>query len=71
MTKDQKRLINLIYSDSKYLGKHVIIMHGKIYAAKNGKESSRLLEKLIKKYPSETPTVTYIPKSDSLILISK
>ncbi|OGC06229.1 hypothetical protein A2230_03095 [candidate division WOR-1 bacterium RIFOXYA2_FULL_36_21] len=67
---NQKRLIDLIYSNSKYFGRHVVIIHGKIYSAKTGKEASRILEKAVKKYPLETPTITYVPKADSLILFS-
>jgi len=63
-----KRLINLVYSNSKYLGKHIVIIGGKIYSAENGKSASKLLGKLIKQHPDEIPTITYIPKADALIL---
>ena len=62
-------LISQAYRDPKYQGKHIIIIDGKIYAAKTGKESARQLEELLKKYPKETPSITYIPKVDTLILI--
>lgn len=64
-----KKMINLAYADSKYRGKHVVILGDKIYSAKNGKLASKILEKLIKKYPKETPIISYIPKSDALILL--
>lgn len=63
-----KNLIAKIYKDSKYKGKHIIIIGGKIYATKTGKAKSKLLDDLLKKYPKEIPTITYIPKIDSLIL---
>lgn len=66
MSKD--KLLNLAYSSNKYWGKHVIILGGKIYPAKNGAGASKLLERLVKKYPSETPIITYIPKAEALIL---
>jgi hypothetical protein len=67
MTKRQK-LINLVYSNSKYWGRHVIILGDKIYSAKSGAKASKMLEELMKKNPSDTPTLTYVPKTDTLIL---
>lgn len=64
-----KNLLLKIYQSPKYKGKHIIAIGGKIYATKTGKAKSELLDKLLKKYPSTTPTITYIPKVDSLILI--
>jgi len=57
-----------IWGNPRYAGKHVIIIAGKVFAAKTGKEASRLFDKLVRKYPSKTPTLTYIPKAESLIL---
>jgi len=68
MKKHKKDLISLIYSKSKYWGKHVIILGDRIFTAKTGTTASRLLEKLIMKYPHETPVITYVPKADALIL---
>jgi len=45
----------------------VVIIGGKIHARKTGSAKSELLEKLVKKYPKETPVVAYIPKEDTLI----
>ena len=56
------------YRDPKFSGKHVIAIGGKIYATKTGRASSALLEELLKKYPKETPHITYIPAEDILIL---
>lgn len=61
-------LLSKVYKDPKYKGKHIIIMKGKIYSTKTGQAKTELLEKLLKKYPKETPTITYIPAEDSLIL---
>lgn len=55
------------YRDPKFSGKHVVVIGGKIYATKTGRASSELLEKLLKKYPEETPLITYIPTEDSTI----
>lgn len=64
-----KSLFTRIYKDPQYRGKHVIVIANKVFATKTGKEKSELLDKLLKKYPRATPTITYIPKADNLILI--
>lgn len=64
-----KNLIVKIYKEPKYRGKHIIIIANKIFATRTGKAKSELLSKLLKKYPKETPTITYVPKADSLILL--
>lgn len=70
MKKSQSEdLFSTIYSDPRYAGCHVIIIAGKVYTAKTGKKRVQLLKELIKKYPSETPLITYIPKADTLILV--
>jgi hypothetical protein len=66
--RKQQKLINLVYSNSKYFGKHIIIFDGKIYATKTGSQASRLLEKLMRKHPSKTPIITYVPRADALVL---
>jgi hypothetical protein len=64
-----KNLILRIYQNPHYRGKHIIILGGKVYATRTGKAKTQLLNKLLKKYPDYTPTITYIPKVDSLILL--
>ena len=56
-------------SKPQYRGKHVVIMKGKIFAVRTGKQASHLLDQLTQKYPLETPTISYIPKADALILL--
>jgi len=72
MVKKEKRtiknLISKVYKNPKYKGRHIIIIGGKIYATKTGRAKTEILEKLLKKYPKEVPTITYIPTEDSLIL---
>ena len=68
MKHQSKNLIHKVYKDKRYKGKHIIIIGGRIYATKTGRASSELLDKLLKKYPEETPIMSYIPKADSLIL---
>ena len=64
-----ENLISKIYKDPKYKGKHIIIIGGNIYATKTGRAKTEILEKLLKKYPKEIPTITYIPAEESLILL--
>lgn len=58
-----------IYQNPKYKGRHIIAIAGQVFSVKTAKAKSRLLDKLLKKYPKETPTITYVPKADSLVLI--
>ena len=62
-------LVVKLYKNPQYKGKHIIIIGGQVYATKTGKAKSELLGKLLKKFPRETPTITYIPKVETLILL--
>lgn len=62
-------LISQTYQDPKYQGKHIIVIAGRIFATRTGSAQAKLLDKLVKKYPKETPTILYVPKADTLILI--
>lgn len=64
------QLLAEVYQSSRYAGKQVIIVGGKVHATKTGVAASQMLERLLKKYPDEVPNITYIPKEDTLILIS-
>jgi len=52
----------------KYRGKHLVIVQDKIFTATTGQEAARIFREVIKKYPEDKPTITYVPKEDSLIL---
>lgn len=62
--------LSKILSDPKYKGKHVIVVDNKIFSAITGQEASRIFKHVVKKYPKKKPTITYVPKEDTLILIS-
>ncbi|MFZ5366464.1 MAG: hypothetical protein ACOZBZ_04235 [Patescibacteria group bacterium] len=64
-----KTLISQAFKNPKYAGKHLVVIKGKIFATKTGKAQVSLLDKLVKKYPKETPTILYVPKADTLILL--
>jgi len=66
--RKKKPLLDKIYSSPKYKGKHVVAVSGKVFSAKTGEEANKLLEKVMKKYPRSTPTITYVPKDEMLVL---
>ena len=70
MNMKKFRKINMIQimGNPKYRGKHIVVVAGEVFAAKTSKEASKILDKLEKKYPTEIPAMTYIPKADTLIL---
>ena len=57
-------------SSPQYRGKHLIIVKNKIFTAKTGQEATRVFKEVVKKYPKEKPTITYVPQENSLILIT-
>lgn len=66
--KSQASMMVSILSNPRYRGRHIVVVKGKVYTARSGREANRILNKLEKKYPDETPALTYIPKEDTLIL---
>ncbi len=55
-----------IFSHTKYFGKHVLIAKGRVYAVRSAREASSIFDKLVAK--GVVPTVTFVPKNQSLIL---
>lgn len=62
------KLMGQVFANPKYRGKHVIVAGGQIFTAATGKGASKILDRIHKKYPKETPSITYIPKVETLIL---
>lgn len=60
--------IKKLLQNPKLKGKHIIMIANHIFTAKTGKQAVSIFNKVVQKYPKETPTVTYIPKAESLIL---
>lgn len=58
-----------IFQDPKLRGKHIIMIGGRVFTARTGKQAVRIFDKVTKQYPKQKPLVTYIPKADSLILV--
>lgn len=69
MKKTVKSSMKKIFQDPKLKGKHIIMIGDQIFTARTGKEAVKIFNKVTKDYPTLQPTVTYIPKEESLILI--
>lgn len=67
---NNQTLLNKAYGDKQYKGKHIVIAGGKIFASKTAKKAGDILDEVIKKFPKDTPNITYIPQADTLIFIS-
>lgn len=59
-----------LYNNPKYQGKHVLISEKGVYAVKTAKQASVLFDKLVRD-TGMIPTVTFVPKAQSLILICR
>ena len=71
-TQEDKILTNLLSGRSakKYEGRQVVVVGGKIYILPyDDKKSKELLNNLISKHPKSTPTITFVPKHGTYILI--
>lgn len=55
-----------ILSKPKYKGKHLLLVQGKVVTSGTWEKVSKALGKVYKQ--GKIPTLTYIPKADSLIL---
>lgn len=65
------QLIAKLSQDPQYEGKQVVVMGKEIHilSTKNKAQRAKLLISLVEKYPRQTPTIAFIPKQDTLILI--
>ena len=63
------RLIAKVYANPRYRGKRVILIHGRVFPSPAGKPGFRKLQALLQRYPAETPTIVYVPKAETLILL--
>ena len=57
-----------VFKNSKYRGKHIVLVDNKIFTAKTGEGASKILTEVRVKYPDQTPEIAYLPKAQSLIL---
>lgn len=64
----QKITMMDIFKNSRYRGKHVVLVAGKVYTANTGAGAADILRKVRVSQPGITPEVAYLPKAHSLIL---
>jgi hypothetical protein len=62
-------LLKRVLRSPSYRGKHVILVHGKVYAAASANHLQKLYDRAVKEYPGETPTLAYVPRADALVLV--
>lgn len=58
-----------IFKNPRYRGKHVILVSGKVYTAKTGKEASKILEEVRKKNPRAIPEIAYLPPKGAILTV--
>ncbi len=70
-TQKSEQILAKISSGSTYRGKSVVVIGDEVHvlSTTNGKARIKVLTDLIKKYPDQTPLISFIPKADTLILI--
>lgn len=71
MKRKKKRTMADVFANPRFRGKHVVLVANKIFTAKTGQGAAKILDKVFKKYPKETPEIAYLPKSHSLTLFQK
>ena len=67
VTPTPEARLKRILRSRTYRGKHVILIHGKVYAATSGAQVTRLFDQVVKEFPGETPTLAYITEADTLV----
>ena len=73
MKKDKEKILSTLLSGKaakKYQGKQVVIFDQQVYILpENDKEAAKLVNSLIVKKPGITPTITFVPKQGTYILV--
>jgi hypothetical protein len=64
-----ERLLEKVRKTARFRGKHVVLIHGRVYGATSGSDLQRLIETARKQFPQDTPTLIYVPRADALILV--
>lgn len=63
-----RRILRKAYADPKCAGKHLRIPGDTIYAARAGREASRILARIMRTRPGRMPLRVDIPAADTLVL---
>lgn len=61
MTSEDK-IMDKVFGDRKYLGKHVVVAGDKIFTARSANEVNKLMDRVQKKYPKTTLSVAHVLK---------
>jgi len=73
MKKGKEKILSTLLSGKaakKYQGKQVVIFDQQVYILpENDKEAAKLVNSLIVKKPGITPTITFVPKQGTYILV--
>lgn len=57
-----------VFKTTKYRGKHIVLVGGKVFTAKTGEGAAKILREVRERHPKQTPEIAYLPKAQSLIL---
>jgi hypothetical protein len=66
--KDGHRVLERVYANPRYRGKHLIVVEDEVFVARSAAEAPRLFDRVIRAHPGATPTLIYVPRADALIL---
>jgi len=69
MAQRRQNLIAKVYANPRFRGRRVVIIHGKAFPTPGGTGGFEKLKRLLERYPEDTPTVVYVPKAETLILV--
>ena len=66
--KNGRHILERVYADSRYRGKHLIIVGSKVFVARSAAAAPRLFDRVVRTHPRTTPTLVYVPRADALVL---
>ena len=66
--KDGHRMLERVYANPRYRGKHLIVIGDQVFVARSAAEAPKLFERVTRTHPRSTPTLVYVPQADALVL---
>jgi len=66
--RDGHRLLERVYANPRYRGKHLIVVEDKVFVARSAAEAPGLFDRVTHAHPGTTPTLIYVPQADALTL---
>lgn len=67
-TKNGHQILQRVYADPRYRGKHLILVGGEVFVARSASDAPVLFDRVMRSRPRATPTLVYVPRVDTLIL---